>query len=191
MNKNRKIALFDLDDTLADYSGQLEKDLRMISSDNKSQYVHFEKEKNPKWIENRKKLITSQQNWWYNLPKNKLGFDVLKMCQKLGFEIMILTKGPLSKENAWQEKVKWAKKYLGDNVNITITTDKSLMYGTVLVDDFPGYVIPWLEHRPRGIVIMPQKPHNENTKYKRVYQYDGTKENSQFIFEKLKEAFER
>ncbi|MCK5018074.1 MAG: hypothetical protein KAS32_13540, partial [Candidatus Peribacteraceae bacterium] len=76
-----------------------------------------------------------------------------------GFEIMILTKGPKSSPNAWKEKVEWCRLHVPD-AKITITEDKSLVYGKVLVDDFPDYIIPWLKYRPRGLVIMPEHKYN-------------------------------
>jgi hypothetical protein len=57
---------------------------------------------------------------------------------------------------------------------VTITHDKGIVYGAVLVDDWPEYVTSWLEHRPRGLVIMPAHNHNVGFAHSQVVRYDGT-----------------
>jgi hypothetical protein len=57
---------------------------------------------------------------------------------------------------------------------VTITHDKGLVYGAVLVDDWPDYILKWLEHRPRGLVIMPAHDHNAGFTHHNVVRYDGT-----------------
>ena len=61
-----------------------------------------------------------------------------------------------------------------DVKHIHITQDKSVHYGKVLVDDYPGYIEAWLEHRPRGLVIMPAHDHNKDFVHAQVVRYDGT-----------------
>jgi len=100
----------------------------------------------------------------------------------LGFRIKILTKVPSNLDYAWTEKVKWVKKqpelidagiYLvedkenGDN-------SKSSIDGRVLIDDYPKYLTPWLNNRPRGIGIMPAQEYNKDFEHERVIRYDGT-----------------
>jgi len=53
---------------------------------------------------------------------------------------MILTQGPKKNPASWSGKKKWIDKNLGQDVDITITRDKGLVYGKVLVDDYPGYI---------------------------------------------------
>tara|TARA_Y100000310_G_C20512920_1_gene729762 strand:+ start:436 stop:588 length:153 start_codon:yes stop_codon:yes gene_type:complete len=45
---------------------------------------------------------------------------------------------------------------------MTITEDKGIVYGKVLVDDYPCYIKRWLENRPRGLVIMPAHSYNRD-----------------------------
>ena len=172
-----KVALFDLDGTLADYNGQLLKDLKKIASpqeppiDNiKDIYSNI-----GGYIEARRHMITSQVGWWLNLKKFQLGFDILKLCKDIGFDNVVLTKGPSSKYSAWSEKVEWCNKNIKEYIKgVTITNDKGLVYGWILVDDFPEYIKAWLKHRPRGLVIMPAHPYNEDYKHPNVIRYDGT-----------------
>jgi hypothetical protein len=67
----------------------------------------------------------------------------------------------------------WIDKHLGQGVDITITRDKGLVYGKVLVDDWPEYINRWLEWRPRGLVIMPANEANKGYFHPQVIRYDG------------------
>jgi FMN phosphatase YigB (HAD superfamily) len=177
MSENEKIALFDLDGTLADLDFKMSEDYKKIMAPGESHYSKYKRNEEPEYIQNRKRLIRSQPRWWENLPEFKLGFDVLKIAKKLGFKIHILTKGPSSTPYAWTEKTIWVKKKIKSiipDAEITITEDKGLVYGTILVDDYPEYIKRWLEHRPRGLVIMPAHSWNKEYKHQNVIRYDGT-----------------
>jgi len=67
----------------------------------------------------------------------------------------------------------WIDKYMGKNMDITITRDKGLVYGKVLVDDWPEYIERWLKWRPRGIVIMPANSANLGFSHRQVLRYTG------------------
>ena len=171
----RKIALFDMDGTLADYDNQLIKDLKKIASDNECEIDESEVHKSGGYIEARRHMITSQVGWWLNLGEFELGFDILAECKDIGFEIVVLTKGPSTKYSAWSEKVEWCNVHLKDYIKgVTITNDKGLVYGRVLVDDYPDYIESWLKHRPRGLVVMPAHDFNKDYTHPNVIRYDGT-----------------
>ena len=53
-----------------------------------------------------------------------------------------------------------------------MSQNKSLVYGKILVDDFPEYVEPWLKNRPRGLAIIPAHPWNKEFKHDRAIRYD-------------------
>jgi hypothetical protein len=168
-----KIALFDMDGTLADYDGQLLRDLNKIASPYETQILDVHAA--VPHIEARRHVITSQSGWWLKLPRFQLGWDVLNVCKHLGFSNVILTKGPSSKFHAWSEKLEWCTKELGKEIDgVTITHDKGLVYGAVLTDDFPAYIEAWLKFRPRGTVIMPAHPFNLGFTHPNVVRYDGT-----------------
>jgi hypothetical protein len=93
--------------------------------------------------------------------------------QELGYYLSILTQGPKANPVAWSHKVKWCFKHV-PNIDITITRNKGLVYGKVLMDDYPEYIQQWLEHRPRGLVIMPAQKWNVDFTHPNVIRYDGS-----------------
>ena len=149
----------------------------------------------PPHIKERMKLIKSVPGWWKNLEPLKIGFDIVNLLRSKGLKIHALTKGPLLNAKAWEEKVIWCQQNLdldkGDRM--TITTDKGLVYGKILVDDYPGYAKRWLRHRPRGLVIMPLSKNNADYKHPQVVLYDGTnlEEVEQRVDETLEEMKKR
>jgi FMN phosphatase YigB (HAD superfamily) len=172
-----KIGLFDLDGTLADYDSQMKTDYDRIKSQEERAYGSYPRDSEPAHVRERIRLIRNQRGWWENLPEFKLGFDILNVAVGLGFNIHALTKSPESSPNAWVEKFLWFQKHVrpkAPDAKITITQDKGLVYGTFLVDDWPEYIERWLEHRPRGIVIMPAHHWNQNFSNKQVIRYDGS-----------------
>ena len=169
----KPIALVDMDNTLVDYEGQLLHDLQELANPSEAPVGVYDIW--PPHIKARAHLIKQQQGWWENLPNFEFGWDVYNELHKLGFNIHILTKGPQASPNAWTEKVNWCLKHIKDPENsITITGDKSLVYGRVLVDDYPEYMDLWLKWRPRGLGIMPAHHYNEGYEHPNVIRYDGT-----------------
>ena len=184
---NEKIvALFDMDGTLCNYHGALNYELEKMRGNEEPVYDSILKDKLPEHIRQRIRLITSNYKWWAELPKLKLGWDIKEVVEKMGFKIMILTQGPRRNPSAWQGKKMWIDANLGEDVDITITRDKSLVYGRILVDDYPKYVEEWLKHRPRGLAIMPANKMNENFRHKQVIRYDGS--NLKEVAEAIKKA---
>lgn len=187
-----KIALFDMDGTLVDYDGKLKADLEALASPEelKPKFGTFAwYDDGPLWLQNRIKLIKSQPNWWFNLKPIESGFRVLEMAREIGFKIHILTKGPRHTPQAWSEKLLWCQKYIASNVEITITQDKGMVYGRVLVDDYPEYMERWLKYRPRGLGIMPTREYNQDFNHKNVIKYNDSDWN--LVREKLQMAFDR
>jgi len=167
------IVLFDLDGTLCDYDSALFKDLEKIRSPKENKFFPPVKNEAPDYIKNRVELIRSSTEWWANLPKHKLGFDIWNLVKKLGYRTMILTQAPLKNSNAWAGKKVWIDKNLSQLTEVTMTRDKGLVYGKVLVDDYPDYILRWLKWRHRGIVIMPVNRDNKNFSHPQVIKYNG------------------
>ncbi len=187
MKKIENIALFDMDGTLCDYEKGLFECLEKLRSPEEPVFYPPITDDCPDYIRARADLIRSSEKWWINLPRFQLGFDILKIAKELEYRIMILTSGPRRNPSSWSGKKIWIDNNLGQDVDITITRDKGLVYGKILVDDFPKYIERWLQYRPRGLVIMPAGKQNENFKHRQIVRYDGTNlEQVREVMEKAK-----
>jgi 5'(3')-deoxyribonucleotidase len=181
------IALFDLDDTLCDYGGAMFESLEKLRSPKEPKTrLYGNGEQIPYYLEQRMNLIRREEDWWVNLPKLQLGWNILKVAKKLDFKIIILSKGPRRNPVAYSGKKKWIDKNLGYDTDVILTQDKGLVYGRVLVDDFPPYIESWLKHRPRGLVIMSANKRNKNFVHPQVIRYDGT--NIEEVWSAMKKA---
>jgi 5'(3')-deoxyribonucleotidase len=167
-------ALFDMDGTLSDFEKALSKELNFLKSPDEPEFYGHLSDDAPGYIRARADLIRADGSWWENLERFPLGWDVLKIAQDLKYNIMILTQGPRRNPEAWAGKKRWIDKHLGPNTNLTITRNKGLVYGKVLVDDFPEYVEQWLSWRERGLVIMPANDSNIGYEHPQVIRYDGS-----------------
>jgi len=168
------VALFDLDGTLCDYSGGLLRELESMRSPSERAITEVPHGNNvPSYLRARMGYIQIMAEWWTGLKKLELGFDIWMLAEKLSYQRMILTQGPKRNPYAWAGKKMWIDKNLGPDTNITITRDKSLVYGRVLVDDWPPYITNWLKWRPRGLVIMPVNKFNADFTHNQVIRYDG------------------
>lgn len=167
-----RIALLDLDGTLADYDAAMLRDLNAIRSPNEPEETIPHRSDEP-YMKARANMIRSQPGWWLNLAPLKQGFEIIELLKKYKFDLHVLTKAPHSVDAAWTEKVIWCKKHLPDT-DITITQEKGLVYGKILVDDWPPYVEAWLKFRPRGLVIMVEQRWNKDFNHPQVVKYNGT-----------------
>jgi 5'(3')-deoxyribonucleotidase len=165
---NAPIALIDLDGTLADFDGAMTERLRELAAPGEE--VNPDRDWELPHIKARRRLIKSQPGFWRSLPKLNDGFEVLDLLRHHGFRLMVLTKGPVSASRSWTEKVDWVKEHVPD-AGITISQDKSLVYGKLLFDDWPKYVDPWLDRRPRGLAIMLASRWNADYEHERAFRY--------------------
>lgn len=155
-----------MDSTLADYDGGMQKWMRTIGSPEEvAQGTHYfcEQDEEPAHIRERRRLIKRQPEFWRDLELLEVGMSILQFLIALRFQNSILTKAPKHNPVAWREKVEWCNRYLPmhEGIGMNIVTDKSLVYGKVLVDDWPKYIDPWQRRRPRGLVLMPAQPWNQ------------------------------
>lgn len=202
-NKRKKIALFDMDGTLADYMNTMVRDLNRLRSPQEKELTIDDLSEPEEWLENRMTVIKNVPGWWKALPRLDDGFLVLDWCVRFGFCPKILTKGPRRTTIAWEEKYIWCMQNIDalgitkKPIDVIITHDKSGEYGTVLVEDWPPYVMGWLEWRPRGKVILLDRPYNrmyEGKKFEHPQVVRFNHENPESIQEMLstlKAAYER
>ena len=186
------IGLFDMDGSLADYEGQLRNDIRKLVSE--TDLKRFDElgmwqadEQEP--FKSLIRLIKKQPCWWRSLPVLREGMLVFKLAESIGFKNHILTKGPKRYPRAWKEKVEWCQEHIGELVDVHITSNKAMVYGKFLYDDFPDYMNAWLKARPRGLGIMPVNNTNKDYIHPRCIKWDGT--NLQEVKEALEQCYER
>ncbi len=178
MPKIELVALIDMDGTIAAFDGAMQRDLaRVQSPEEGSSVVGPDDQDDPAWLRARKNLIKSQPGWWRNLPEHSPGMQIAALLENLGFDLVVLTKGPWKATQAWSEKIEWCRAHL-PHVPVTITEDKGLVYGKVLVDDWPAYGIRWLQWRPRGLLIVPAQRWNTLDQYplelhNNIFRYHG------------------
>lgn len=174
IDNEKPLALFDMDGTLCDFDGAMRRDMISIASPEEAALISapgvspWHGDQVAPHLKARKKMIQDQPGWWRSLELLNLGADLFQMADLIGYRRMILTKGPSRRNpNAWTEKVQWVRDRLG-HIPVTITEDKGTVYGRVLVDDWPDYIESWLAHRPRGHVLMPSQPWNEDFRHEQV-----------------------
>lgn len=164
------IALIDLDGTVADFVGQMRRDLERLRAPEEPALDEIWPA--PEHLEARMDLIKAQPGWWRRLPVLEQGMRVIDLMRHLGFELHVLTKAPLRAFHAWTEKVEWCSEHLPDAFP-TITHNKSLVYGHVLFDDYPKFMQAWLDQRPRGLGLMLKNEFNEDYEHPQVIKFSG------------------
>lgn len=166
----KPIALVDMDGTLADFQGAMKRDLVRIASPGEEP-GDWDEAGRPDYQKARWDMIKRQPDWWFNLEPLPGGFLVLNALKSMGYRVNVLTRAPKNLPMAWEQKVRWCMKHL-PNIDVTITPNKSLVYGKVLVDDWPEYIEPWLRVRPRGLVIMPAHDWNADLEHPQIVRHE-------------------
>jgi phosphoglycolate phosphatase-like HAD superfamily hydrolase len=194
MTETNNIALFDMDGSLADYDEAMINSLNSLAGPGEEQLTRetlhtFLKKEEVPYIKARLRIIKRSHGWWCRLKPIPMGMEVLKLASEIGFKPHVLTKGPKRAAIAWKEKVEWCQHHIDEDIDIHITSDKGMVYGKVLYDDFPDYMLRWLKSRPRGLGIMPVTPSNREFTHPNVIKWDGT--NLQEIKDALVAVFNR
>jgi len=154
------IALVDMDGTVCDWHNRLARDLAEVVGPDKDKFA-------PDTLTRIEHLIRKQTGWYFNLEPIPLGLRIVDLLREVGFTIMVATKATPKATNAWSEKAQWCMKHM-PFAQVTVSEDKTLLYGKLLVDDYPKFGDPWLKKRPRGYVIMPDQPWNQGYEHPRV-----------------------
>lgn len=174
-----KIALFDMDGTLVDFQKALAIKLKLMLGPDEVMPPNLWDM--PDYMYERAQAIKREPGFWKSLPPIQWGWDVMKICREIGYDIHLLTKGPTTGARAWSEKVEWRDKYL-PGTPLHIVEDKRIVYGRVFVDDYAPFIEAWLKHRPRGVAVT----NNEELRDSNVINYsDGL----QLVRERLEKAF--
>ena len=187
-----RIALFDMDGTIADYDFQMRNDLKKLGNELLPDNLHGNV---PAWLAERKRIIGSQSGWWRNLPEIKSGMEIMDFCTEVGFRIHILTQGPYHNRIAWGEKFDWCDTHVSpiapDYVLSVTREGKGGQYGRLFVDDYPPFMEAWLKHRPRGLGLMPINSENKSFSHPQVVKYDVNDWRSPELVERVHGAYNR
>lgn len=171
----QKIALFDMDNTLADYDRVMRARMAKLRHPNEPpEPVRDSDADEADYLQARREAISQDPLFWRNLPLLDDGHAVWELAGELGFYRKILTQGPIYAPVAWGEKLTWIQNKFGDHIPVTITREKQETYGRILVEDWPKYCKRWLKWRPRGQVILLDRPWNQNFSHPQVHRYDGS-----------------
>lgn len=174
---NDRIALLDLDGSLADYDAAMTAQLELLKAPDEEPFRTRAGE--PTHITARRKLVQRIPGFWRDLAPISVGFQVVDAMRDVGFDLHVLTKGPTGAPNAWGEKLEWSQRYIPDAA-VNVFCDKSIVYGRVLFDDHPLFFEAWLACRPRGQVVCLAQAWNADyaaggtKEHPRVLRYDGT-----------------
>lgn len=165
------VALIDMDGTVADFDASVHEGMVAMASDADIALYGavdtWETHPDVGWVKARIDFIKRKAGFWENLPVIQTGMDVVMLLRRLGYQLMVASKAPDLNGAAWTEKFRWCHKHMPGQ-KVTLTHDKSLMYGKILFDDWPPYITAWLQHRPRGHVLMMDTPHNQGFKHPHV-----------------------
>lgn len=181
-----KTALFDMDETLCDTWGKTLKDLTDYFPQKILKELHPYEDSMPQEIKERIKEIQNRKDWWRTLPVLEKGIQLWQYLRTLGFETALATKGPYLKPQAWGEKFQWQKELLPEADEMIITSkNKERIRGEILVDDWPSYVLGFLEKNKNSIAIIPEREYNLKFKHPRTVHYTGNN------FEQLEEFLKK
>lgn len=200
------VALFDMDGTVADFDGEIQRRMKLIASPEDPPWDPEGEVTEAPHITQRRRMVKAVPGFWSGLEELDDGFWILKSAYEIGFRIMILSKAPAHNSMAWMEKIDWCRQHLlnplffADDMKklrppipheITLTEDKGLVYGRVLVDDWPPYILKWLEWRPRGWVIMPSRRWNLDFSHPQVLRFVNDEDSRQKCVTILEQVFAR
>ena len=171
----KPIALIDMDGTVADYEYAMQQSYDAMIAPGEMSYREasrkYGRDQWPDHLWNRMDAIKRQVGWWRSLPQHQMGMEIVDVLRKMGFLLNIATQGPSTKSAAWAEKLEWVRQVLPD-ADVHVTENKSLLYGKVLVDDWPPFGLDWLKNRPRGLVIMPTAHYNKDIQHPQIFHYE-------------------
>ena len=169
------IALVDLDGTLCDCAGAIAKALAEVRGPEEDPRIEDSADP-PAHIIARRRIIMSAPGFWRDLNPLPLGFEILDVLAEVGFQPHILTKGPANQSLGWMEKFDWCRRHV-PKLPVIMAEEKGLVFGRVLVDDWPPYIARWLCWQPSGLVIVPAQSWNLDVEADfpaNAVRYDGT-----------------
>lgn len=150
-----RIALFDMDETIVDFTGPLRE--RLARTFSPGEEMPPDLFNMPMHMYERIQAIKKEPGFWRNLPPLAWGMELMSIFREKGYEIHIVSKGPTTGAIAWSEKVEWVEEHLTD-VTLHLTQNKAMIQGDVFIEDRWDFLKAWLTRNPRGYGIMNKLP---------------------------------
>lgn len=164
MKTTKPRILFDLDDTITDFLDEL------VDRYNKKYGTNFTKDHCYKWelneiFENNILELIDEEDFFESVkPKNGAVEYMEKWVKSGRYDIFIVT-SCLKPEN-YAKKVKWFKRYMSffPIGRIIPLTEKSAIWGDVLIDDRPENLIDWYNDSAGTfkLCLLFDAPHNKS-----------------------------
>lgn len=160
-DKNSKIILVDMDNTIVDYSSSIAEHLKKyypnidITSDNwqtlQLNDLHF----------NRRE-IQSINGFFLQMKPIPGALEALKDMEQRGHTVFIVSSPSISGNSCHSEKSEWVKQHLGEKWarRLVLTKDKTIVIGDFLIDDKP-YITGRIKN-PLWKHITYKQPYNDN-----------------------------
>jgi len=146
---SQPLALIDMDGTLAAFDPAMRWELTRLNDPSMLPPDAFDYDAEDKYphIAAQRALIKGKLGFWRGLHELPLGFKIAAALKLVGFKLHVCTRASKKYPQCWAEKVEWCRaagawveeELILGGAGITITTDKTIVHGDVLVDDWPPY----------------------------------------------------
>ena len=131
------IILVDMDNTIVDYSTPIAEELLCKTGVDATydNWTFFTENNNE--LKKIQKDKQKEDGFFYSLKPIKGALDALREMEEMGFTVFIVSSPSVSSDTCHSDKVRWLKKYLGEEWarRLVLTKDKTIIYGHVLIDD--------------------------------------------------------
>lgn len=133
------VLLVDMDGTVADLDGSLERAVKQLGHDTKGIRGRTEFEYEAK-VEAIVKPIMAKEGFFQSFSPFQGAVEALKRLQKSGWQVFFCTSPLKEYEFCVVEKFKWVEQHFGREWTrrIIVTKDKTIVSGDFLIDDKPG-----------------------------------------------------
>lgn len=116
--------------------------------------------------------VLAQPGFYAQLVEIPGAKTALERIRKAGHDVRFVTSPWVDNPTCASDKIDWVRRHYGDSwaQRVIITTDKTLVYGDVLVDDKPevtGSVEPFWEH-----VLFDQPYNRHQSSRRRIFGWD-------------------
>lgn len=153
--------LYDVDGVLADLIGGLCKacSFKIAEPDNVTAY-NFE-DCMPKEVVGEWRSVMLDPGFALSLEPYRGARELVQVALDCGYEVVYVTM-PYRASKTWAyDRCEWLDKHM-PKAPIVLTGHKHLVTGDQLIEDNPENLAKWLEHHPRGMGVLVDRPWNQD-----------------------------